>query len=144
MFDTGEIRALVAAHGRVARVVVAGVKGSAPREVGASMFVWKTGQTGTIGGGALEYSAAKSARAGLENAGPVVSRVPLGPAMNQCCGGAVTLVSEVYDAATIGSISGPSFARRVEGSAEMPGQLARIIARNGVMEQPIPTMFSNN
>ena len=37
------------------RVVVAEVQGSAPREAGAAMLVWADGQSGTIGGGALEF-----------------------------------------------------------------------------------------
>ncbi|MCB1342020.1 MAG: xanthine dehydrogenase accessory protein XdhC, partial [Pseudooceanicola sp.] len=52
-FDLDALRAAVASHGRVARVVVAAVQGSAPREVGAAMLVWDGGQSGTIGGGAL-------------------------------------------------------------------------------------------
>ncbi|MGB5870311.1 MAG: XdhC family protein, partial [Albidovulum sp.] len=54
-FARTEVQAAIAAHGPVIRVVVAEVAGSAPREVGASMLVWATGQQGTIGGGALEY-----------------------------------------------------------------------------------------
>ncbi|WP_305794256.1 XdhC family protein, partial [Salipiger sp. D13] len=60
-FDVEALRAAVAAHGRVARVVVAEVAGSAPREVGAAMLVWPGGQSGTIGGGALELAAAEAA-----------------------------------------------------------------------------------
>ena len=62
MFDLDALRAAVAAHGRVARVVIAAVEGSAPREVGAAMLVWADGQSGTIGGGALEWEAAARAR----------------------------------------------------------------------------------
>jgi xanthine dehydrogenase accessory factor len=40
MFDLGALRAALQAHGPVARVVIAGVEGSTPREVGASMLVW--------------------------------------------------------------------------------------------------------
>ena len=43
--------------GPVARVVVADVKGSAPREVGAAMLVTADDTSGTIGGGALEFGA---------------------------------------------------------------------------------------
>ncbi|MEY8840160.1 XdhC family protein, partial [Cribrihabitans sp. XS_ASV171] len=65
-FDRDALRAAVAAHGRVSRVVVAAVRGSSPREVGAAMLVWGDGQSGTIGGGALEYEAARRAREGAE------------------------------------------------------------------------------
>lgn len=98
MFDLGALSAALAAHGRVARVVIAGVEGSSPREVGASMLVWKGGQSGTIGGGALEYEAAAKALGMLSGGGRAVGRVALGPSLGQCCGGAVTLWTEVYEA----------------------------------------------
>jgi len=74
------------------RVVVTGTKGSAPREAGAFMLVWQGGQSGTIGGGVLEWNAAKRAREML--AGGVVAdaqSVALGPEIGQCCGGRVEL-----------------------------------------------------
>ncbi|MCW1952102.1 MAG: xanthine dehydrogenase accessory protein XdhC [Octadecabacter sp.] len=73
-------------------VSVAGVKGSAPREAGARMRVWADGQDGSIGGGALEFEAAKIARQMLDD-GTVQARrtMPLGPDLGQCCGGVVTL-----------------------------------------------------
>ena len=40
MFDRDALLAAVARHGRVARVVIAGFDGSAPRETGAAMLVW--------------------------------------------------------------------------------------------------------
>ncbi len=98
MFDLDALTQAVAVHGRVSRVVVAEVAGSAPREVGTAMLVWKGGQSGTIGGGALEWEAAAFARAMLAAGGARLDRIPLGPALGQCCGGAVTLVTEVYDA----------------------------------------------
>lgn len=95
-FDLDGLRAAVAAHGRVARVVIAEVVGSSPREVGAAMLVWQGGKSGTIGGGALEWQAAQAAftRTGF-------SRHALGPELGQCCGGAVTLLTEVFDATTV-------------------------------------------
>lgn len=97
-FDADSLRAEIARYGRVARVVVAEVRGSAPRDAGAAMLVWATGQSGTIGGGALELEATQAGRAVLEHGGSRVARRPLGPALGQCCGGAVTLVTEVWDA----------------------------------------------
>ena len=61
-FDLGALQAAVVAHGRVTRVVIAAIRGSSPREVGAAMLVWGEGQSGTIGGGALEFEAAEEAR----------------------------------------------------------------------------------
>lgn len=70
MFDLAAVSAALAAHGRVARVVIAAHDGSSPREVGASMLVWAAGQSGTIGGGALEFAAAAKARRWLAECPP--------------------------------------------------------------------------
>ncbi len=120
-FDLDSLRAAVALHGRVARVVVADVQGSAPREVGAAMLVWEGGQSGTIGGGALEFEAAQAAftRFGA-------TRHALGPALGQCCGGAVTLWTEVWDAARLQALTGDVVAR---GPGERPLAVARLLDR---------------
>lgn len=95
--DADELRALIARHGPVMRVAVAAVRGSAPREVGTSMYVWDDGQSGTIGGGALEWKAVQIARDALaENAPDRAQTWPLGPDLGQCCGGAVTVVWERF------------------------------------------------
>jgi len=95
--DLVELQAEVRAHGRVVRVVIAGHAGSSPREAGAAMLVWAGGQSGTIGGGALEWEASRKALALLSHQGARVERMALGPALGQCCGGAVTLVFETFD-----------------------------------------------
>jgi xanthine dehydrogenase accessory factor len=125
MIDLDALRAAVAAHGRVARVVVAAVQGSAPREAGAAMLVWDGGQAGTIGGGALEWEAARRALAV-----PGVERVALGPARGQCCGGAVTLVTEVWDAARLDALRPEAgmVARAIE-PGPMPLPVVRALAR---------------
>ena len=99
-FDLDELGLRVRRHGRVARVMIAETSGSVPREAGTAMLVWTDGQSGTIGGGALEYGAAAAAREALERAEPASLSVrrPLGPGLGQCCGGSVTLVTEVFDA----------------------------------------------
>jgi xanthine dehydrogenase accessory factor len=99
VFDLSALSQALAAHGRVARVVIAAHDGSSPREVGAAMLVWDQGQSGTIGGGALEFEAVLRAREWLVGGGRRVDRVALGPSIGQCCGGAVTLWTEVFDAA---------------------------------------------
>lgn len=115
--DLDALTAAVAAHGRVARVVIAGHEGSSPREAGAAMLVWEGGQSGTIGGGALEWEAAKAARAQLAAGGAAqVRRVPLGPALGQCCGGAVTLVTEVFSAGALPVAAQGLAARSLDGS----------------------------
>ena len=71
-FDLDALRAAVAAHGRVARVVIAGSAGSVPRGTGTAMLVWSDGQSGTIGGGALEFQGHFRGRAG-QGAGDMVA-----------------------------------------------------------------------
>ncbi|SEV99439.1 molybdenum cofactor sulfurylase [Aliiroseovarius sediminilitoris] len=96
-FDLIQLADAIARHGPVARVVVAATAGSTPREVGASMLVWQGGQSGTIGGGELEYRATEAARELLVGGGSrTLIRVPLGPDLGQCCGGAVTLLTERF------------------------------------------------
>jgi xanthine dehydrogenase accessory factor len=127
--DLVALRAAVANHGRIVRVLVAGHRGSAPREAGAAMLVWADGQAGTIGGGALEWQAAARARA---CAAPMVERLPLGPALGQCCGGAVTLVYEPFDAAALAAlpVADDLALRRIEAQAapEPPLALRRLQA----------------
>ena len=147
MFDLSALAAALAAHGRVARVVIAGVEGSSPREVGASMLVSEGGQAGTIGGGALEFEAAAKAREWLASVPPSptlppigeresvalvgeqaassvrVEKVALGPSLGQCCGGAVTLWTEVFEAvpeAVVGVVA--------RGPGEMPLAVKRVLA----------------
>jgi hypothetical protein len=86
------------------------------------------GQSGTIGGGALEWEAAAAARAALAAGRPRTDRRPLGPALGQCCGGAVTLVTEIWDADALAALDGPAHLRRVEGTAEAPLALRRMAA----------------
>jgi xanthine dehydrogenase accessory factor len=72
------------------------LKGSGPREVGAQMLVTENTIFGTIGGGALEHAAIRTARdfAAAGRAGLV--RMALGPELSQCCGGSVTLAFEPF------------------------------------------------
>ncbi|MGB0438551.1 MAG: xanthine dehydrogenase accessory protein XdhC [Primorskyibacter sp.] len=126
--DPTALRDAVARHGRVARVIVAQVAGSTPREVGAAMLVWATpeqdgkpgGQSGTIGGGALEYDAAAQAfaRSGA-------TRHPLGPSLGQCCGGSVTLWTEHWTAADLPRLDAPALAR---GPGPQPMAVTRHLA----------------
>jgi len=127
MFDTDAVRAAITAHGPIARVVIAAVAGSSPREVGAAMLVWPQGQSGTIGGGALEFQAAARAREMLvTGTAQRLTRAPLGPSLGQCCGGVVTLLTEVFDAANLPGDE--IFARAVEGTA-MPLAVSRLLAQ---------------
>lgn len=127
MFDRAALARAIAARGPIARVVVAEVKGSAPREMGAWMLVWQGGQDGTIGGGALEFQAAATAREMLA-AGEVsrIDAVPLGPNLGQCCGGSVRLLTEVFCEAPA---DGLAFVRPISNNAgPMPLAIARALA----------------
>jgi xanthine dehydrogenase accessory factor len=147
-FDADALRKALADHGRVARVVVAAVRGSAPREPGAAMLVWPDGQAGTIGGGTLELEAAAAARDALVR-GPDsrVTHCALGPALGQCCGGAVRLVTEVFDASTLDRLIAQTAADCVlrpvgpAAIAEVPLSVRRALAglRNG-SGQPEPRL----
>jgi xanthine dehydrogenase accessory factor len=79
----------------VVRVIVASVRGSAPREPGACMLVDAQGLIGTIGGGNLEQNAIAKARTQMSapsDADPIcICRMTLGQDLAQCCGGVVDL-----------------------------------------------------
>ncbi|MBS1095476.1 xanthine dehydrogenase accessory protein XdhC [Gluconobacter wancherniae] len=83
----------------VARISVIQALGSTPREEGAFMLVSAHEQTGTIGGGRLEWDCMADARLLLsEGLDRRECHIPLGPAINQCCGGAVTvLIERIHD-----------------------------------------------
>ena len=82
----------LARHAEVARIRVARVRGSAPREMGAEMLVSADAIHGTVGGGRLEHMAIGRARAMLAGGEAAASMdVPLGPEIGQCCGGRVEL-----------------------------------------------------
>ncbi len=117
--DLGLIRKAIAEHGTITRILIAHSAGSAPRGAGTSMLVWDGGQSGTIGGGALELMATELAHT---MASPVLSRtIPLGPDLGQCCGGSVTLVWERFDLSTP-----PRFARPMAADAPMPDRLPNL------------------
>ena len=88
------------AHDEAALVTVLATEGSAPREAGTKMVVWRGGQSGTIGGGNLEFQAIDKARALLAEgrSEPLLADVALGPELAQCCGGALTLLYEPFPA----------------------------------------------
>ncbi|WP_019448103.1 xanthine dehydrogenase accessory protein XdhC [Cupriavidus sp. BIS7] len=80
----------------VAMVTIAEVKGSAPREPGIRMLVTASDLVGTIGGGHLEWRGMDIAREMIANGEQRrIERIPLGPALGQCCGGVVRLAFEV-------------------------------------------------
>jgi len=128
-FDRDALNHAITKHGKVARVLVAKTAGSVPREAGTSMLVWVDGQSGTIGGGALEWEAAKQAR-DMSEGESRVETIPLGPSLGQCCGGSVTLVTEVFSEGSVPD--GEICARRVNAVAgDIPTADRLPILKNG-------------
>ena len=116
-FERDLLAAALAEHGPVVRVVVCSVQGSTPREAGAAMLVWGAGQSGTIGGGALEFQAAQSARALLAQGGAAkTEKLALGPQTGQCCGGALVLGYERFESLDAVPTFG-LFARKLSSNA---------------------------
>jgi xanthine dehydrogenase accessory factor len=101
------IRQAIERHGSVALVSVVDAKGSVPCEAGARIVAQVDGFSGTIGGGRLEYEALADAQAMLaERCRVARSRSwPLGPGLGQCCGGAVTTLTEVFDARDLATVT---------------------------------------
>lgn len=92
-----ELSDLAAAGERVVLITVSGIRGSAPREVGAKMIVTDDLTIGTIGGGQLEYQCTRIAcdMLGGDEA-PASRKFPLGTSMGQCCGGVVDILFEPF------------------------------------------------
>lgn len=140
-FDLAALEQATARHGAVVRVVVVETAGLAPREAGAAMLVWAGGQSGTIGGGRLEFEAVAAARVMLgDPASRTASlrRMALGPALGQCCGGSVTLASERFAQADLVRLraqlpSGCLVRPVAAGAPDMPLAVRRRLAdiRNG-------------
>ena len=93
------LAAAVAAGEPAVLAVVAIVQGSAPRETGAAMVVTANACTGSIGGGHLEFEAARVAREALDQGttGTWTVRFPLAARLGQCCGGVATLAFSRID-----------------------------------------------
>ncbi len=103
-------------QGRAALVTVTEARGSSPREPGARMVVRPDGCfSGTIGGGALEWTALAEAKALLQANGAPAMRmldVALGPDLGQCCGGRVSLSIERFDISTLPDVENFAQAER--------------------------------
>jgi len=89
-----ELSDLAAAGESAVLVTVAGIRGSAPREIGAKMIVTATQTVGTIGGGQLEYQSTRVAVEMLNDSESLLRSFPLGSSMGQCCGGVVEILFE--------------------------------------------------
>ena len=133
-----DLLGLLEGESAVARVVLASVKGSAPREPGVVMLVTRTAFIGTIGGGQLEWQAIVAARALLEPGEPVarVERLVLAADLAQCCGGVVELWIERYTRADRVFLETAHAASRgapvmLESTLGESGLARRLIGRSG-------------
>jgi xanthine dehydrogenase accessory factor len=114
------------ARGEAAMLVhVVELKGSGPREVGAQMLVTETGIEATIGGGELEHTATLKARELLHEGRGALVRLALGPELNQCCGGSVTLAFEPFAPADL------AWLRKLIRHAEEPVPVVRTLRLTG-------------
>jgi xanthine dehydrogenase accessory factor len=106
--------------------------GSAPREAGTRMLVSTMRCEGTIGGGHLELKAIERARRLLAagNATPQSAHYPLGPALGQCCGGAVTLGFTRLDAASVAAwpLAAPRFHLQLYGAGHVGRAIVNALA----------------
>ena len=94
----GDLVEQISAGNPCVLVTVAGIRGSAPREVGAKMLVTERETMGTIGGGQLEYKCAQIAFNSLANVedGSRLRKFTLGANCGQCCGGVVEVLFESF------------------------------------------------
>lgn len=128
-FDLAALNSAIENDGMVVRVVIAAFQGSSPRETGASMLVSTKQSMGTIGGGALEFRAIKQARQMIDRCTKhQIETIPLGPNLGQCCGGTVTLVSELYSANTTPKF-GAFFARPLSAKTKEPIWITQLYKR---------------
>lgn len=139
-------------------VNVEATQGSAPREAGTWMAVWRDALTGTIGGGQLEFQAIAAARGLLAGsadapAADAVLRYPLGPSLGQCCGGVVFLRYRPIRAADAAALRDALSARLAPvalfGGGHVGAAIVRLLAtlpyavrwidsRDGVFPQAVP------
>ena len=106
--------------------------GSAPREAGTRMLVSSNEAIGTVGGGHLELKAIATAREMLRTheLAPHTEHFPLGPALGQCCGGAVTLGYAPLDAhaLTRWPATAPMFHLQLYGAGHVGRAIATLLA----------------
>jgi xanthine dehydrogenase accessory factor len=118
--------------GRPAVVVsVVEAKGSVPRLPGTCMLVGDGRCIGTIGGGHLELQAIAAANELLADGGEARQiHYPLGPALGQCCGGAVTLAFERLDEERLARWPQPEplFHLQMYGAGHVGAAIARLLA----------------
>ncbi|MGV8806119.1 MAG: xanthine dehydrogenase accessory protein XdhC [Polaromonas sp.] len=117
---------------RAVLVEVTGVRGSVPREAGARMLVSARHAAGTVGGGHLELKAIEQARSLLAGGSAQAQSVhyPLGPALGQCCGGAVTLGFSLLNRQALAAWpqAAPRFHLQLYGAGHVGRAIVRALA----------------
>ena len=124
------------AAGRLAVLVeVTGSRGSVPREAGTRMLVSARHAAGTVGGGHLELKAIEQARSllasgSIEPQSVLSVHYPLGPALGQCCGGAVTLGFSMLDPEALQAWpeAAPRFHLQLYGAGHVGRAIVRALA----------------
>ena len=113
-------------------VEIVQARGSAPRGAGTRMLVSAVHAVGSIGGGHLEYKALATARAMLaaRDPGPRHEHYALGPALGQCCGGAVDLAYVPLDDSAIAHwpASAPLMHLQMHGAGHVGHAIATLLA----------------
>ena len=130
-------RRWLAEERRAVLVEVIEARGSVPREAGTRMLVGATSVEGTIGGGHLEWKAIAAARNMLSSGAttPATEHYPLGPALGQCCGGAVTLVYSALEKETLAQwpLAAPRFVLQLYGAGHVGRAIVRALAPFNVL-----------
>ena len=105
--------------------------GSAPREAGTRMLVSASQAIGTVGGGHLELKAIQHARAMLSRGelDPNTQHFALGPALGQCCGGAMTLAYCALDTQALQRwpLTAPMFELQLYGAGHVGRAIATLL-----------------
>jgi xanthine dehydrogenase accessory factor len=112
-------------------ITVTQAQGSVPREAGTRMLITTHEAFGTIGGGQLEWKAIATARQMLavEDRSVRSEHFPLGPALGQCCGGAVTLSFEMLTKAHVNAwpADEPRFHLQLYGAGHVGRAIAKLL-----------------
>jgi len=118
-------------------IQVTHARGSVPREQGTRMLVSAGACIGTIGGGHLELKAIACACEMLRTGelAPHTEHYPLGPALGQCCGGAMTLGYALLDAAALARwpLAPPRFHLQLFGAGHVGRAIAQALAPLNVL-----------
>ena len=136
------------------RAVIAGTRGSTPRESGAFMLIGETLCVGTVGGGRLEWEAVAAARAllGDRNIAARLHTSVLGTDLGQCCGGVVSMWLERFTradldllrAASAAAANGPVVFESILNRGHVERRLVRVAGECGQSGVDAPTAVQSD